>query len=364
MNKCANRSPAAIIQGAEDLGLSFNCLTRRYFWDEDPGLLELALRILGRYGQYFSARTLICSIRDLANPLQPAGHDHLIPDSQKDLFFLVFQELVRRRLSMDLAGVTDITRRKSIIYELARDGEIVDPWHRREHQLFESAGAFAAWVEDHHLDQGEEQIRLASDTLPFDAEFAPDLFLLCMATVEYSLGRHTYMPSACQSFIRNNVHLFTDGHLADIKARVNDFLHAPSRHPTPMDDIDDRGWEAFCAFLENEMLSRSWSRKAAEFMEKSPEEFRESIRHMTGVKAAKTEEDCTRIWYQLDGIHRGIRASTEDFPTRALYLKQLREKKRSIAKRSKKLWWEKNRDRYVQVGPDTYILKKDAAGQA
>ena len=94
---------AYTVQDAEDFGLFFNCLTRRYLWDYDEELLDLIQRIMDRFLPFFSVRTLICSIRDLAE-----GKDGVFcmcqkekPKDQEERYLLALMQMVKRYLSME-----------------------------------------------------------------------------------------------------------------------------------------------------------------------------------------------------------------------------------------------------------------------
>ena len=252
------------ISDAEDFGVFFNCLTRRYLWDFDPELLQLILRIMDRYLPCFSIRTLICSIRDLAEEKDGIWHGSrvTIPEEQVEDYGRILKELVRRYLEIECRGITDDSRKEEQIRELVSDGYFTECYRKKEHWGFPTADAFVAWVKANRLDEGNGTLLWEEKTLPITADFLPDFYRMCIANIQYSYGRHSYMPSLCQEFIQDHLHLLSDEAVERIIAEVDESLRT-----RPITDEfggreDRKDWERFSAGLKWEMMSREWFYKA------------------------------------------------------------------------------------------------------
>lgn len=97
------------IQDPENFGLFFNCLVRRYQWDFDEELLDLMIRVLDHYLLYFSRRTLICAIRDLADCHRVFYKETRVdvPEEQRERYDFTLKRMVKRFLSIESYGCTD-----------------------------------------------------------------------------------------------------------------------------------------------------------------------------------------------------------------------------------------------------------------
>ena len=244
------------IQDAEDFGLFFNCLTRRYLWDYDEELLDLIQRIMDRYLPYFSARTLICSIRDFAE-----GKDGVFcmcqqekPKDQEERYFQALMQMVKRYLSMKLSGSTDTHWNALQIRALASEGYFTEDYRQREKWMFPSKDAFVKWVYENHLDENDGIYLWEGDQLPITADFLPDFYILCQACVQYSYGRMSYMPYACRTFIWDNIALFSDEGIKRIADEIDFRLKEISMDYSYADKEETEAWTVFSAKLRRELL--------------------------------------------------------------------------------------------------------------
>ena len=120
------------IQDPDDFGLFFNCLTRRYLWYFEIDLLELMDRIVGRYLRYLNRRTLICSIRDLADVDKSIFRMDTVsvPEDQKEKYESVLMALIKRYLSIEFLERPGDFWKQRIIQELASDGEFTEYYRK------------------------------------------------------------------------------------------------------------------------------------------------------------------------------------------------------------------------------------------
>lgn len=248
---------AYTVQDAEDFGLFFNCLTRRYLWDYDEELLDLIQRIMDRFLPFFSVRTLICSIRDLAE-----GKDGVFcmcqkekPKDQEERYLLALMQMVKRYLSMKLRGGTDTNLNLLQIRELASEGYFTEDYRQKEKWMFPSKDAFVKWVYENHLDENDGIPVWEGDQLPINADFLPEFYALCRACVQYSYGRMSYMPYACRTFIWDNIALFSDEGIKQIADEIDFRLKESPVDDSFADKEETEAWTAFSVKLRRELLS-------------------------------------------------------------------------------------------------------------
>lgn len=347
------------IQDAEDFGLFFNCLTRRYLWDYDEELLKLILRIIDRYLPYFSSRTLICSIRDLAE-----GKDCVFcechkekPEEQAERYNPALMRLVKRYLSLNLRGSTDKHWNAVQICQLAEEGYFTEDHRPKNKWMFLSKDAFVQWVYENRLDEDDGTPLWEGDLLPVKEDFLQDFYALCRACVQYSYGRTSYMPGACRDFIWDNIALFSDDGVRQIAAEINyrlkefpvDYFHA--------DKEETKAWTAYSRTLRRELLSREWSIKAQELVQLEYAQYEDKI-HRILTAGNDTEDEWIDIWYQMDGVYRYLK-SKDCCADKKEYKRLIRWAKRYAAQKAHEIWEKEEGWKYIKVGPNTYMPRKD-----
>ena len=339
----------------------FNCLTRRYLWDYDEELLDLILRVIDRYLPYFSVRTLICSIRDLAE-----GKDGVFcechkdkPVGQKERYNLVLMRLVKRYLSLELHGSTDRHWNAAQIRRLASEGYFTEDHRPRDQWMFLSKDAFVQWVYDNHLDENDGIPLWEGDMLPIRADFLPDFYALCRACVQYSYGRISYMPSACRDFIWDNIALFSDDGVMQIADEINYRLKEFPVNYFYADKEETKAWTAYGRQLRRELLSREWSIKAQNLAQLEYAQYEDKI-HRILVAVNDTEDEWIDTWYQLDGICRHLQ-NKDCSGDKTEYKRFIRWAKRFAAHKAHEIWEKEEGWKYIKVGPNTYMPRKDIA---
>lgn len=248
----------ARIRGSEDFGLFFNCLTRRYLWDFDEELLNLMIRTADRYLVYFSKRTLICAIRDLA-----CEKDGIFcrraegkPDNQKERYGSLLMCMVRRYLSIEAGESTDGQWKNMKVYELASDGGFIGSFWPGKDCMFPSREAFARWVSDNRLDESDRIPVWEGEILPIEAEFLPDFCALCLSCVQYAYSRSSYLPSACREFIWKNSALLPDDGLKRIAEEIDSRLEEEPDCGDTAGKMETSAWKTFSDRLHLELYSR------------------------------------------------------------------------------------------------------------
>ena len=349
------------IQDAEDFGLFFNCLTRRYLWNYDEGLLDLILRIIDRYLPYFSTRTLICSIRDLAE-----GKDGVFcechkdkPEGQKERYNLALMRLVKRYLSLELRGNTDKYRSVVQIQQLASEGYFTEDHRPKDQWMFLSKDAFVQWVYENHLDENDGLPLWEGDLLPIRADFLPDFYALCRACVQYSYGRTSYMPGACRDFIWDNIALFSDDGVRQMANEIDYRLKEFPVNYFSADKEETKAWTAYIRQLRRELLSREWSIKAQDLVQLEYAQYEDEI-HRILATVKDIEDEWIDTWYQLDGVYRYLQGK-DCSGDKMEYKRLIRWAKRFAAQKAHEIWEKEEGWKYIKVGPNTYMPRKDIA---
>ena len=347
------------IQDAEEFGLFFNCLTRRYLWDFDETLMDLIIRIMKVYLARFSKRTIICSIRDLAGYRKGlfGKLDAEIPPEQKERFGFVLKELVKRCLVIDLKGCMDEWWKKMKIHDLASYGEFTGYGRNSEWEMFPSGDAFEAWVYENHLDEGEAVPEWRKDYLPVKADFLPDFAALCLAAEQYSYGRLSYMPGACRQFIEKNMGLLTDEGLERIAGDIEERLWKRPIHPSGGGMDETKEWTDYANKIRREQSIRKWKDESLELVQKDISRFEEEIRRTLILPENAGEDQCVAVWSRLEGIHRCLLDTACGCADKKERLKLTRWAKGKIVKQYQRIWEKENGRDYVKIGLNLYMRK-------
>lgn len=174
------------IKESEDFGMGFNCMTRLYMDRYDEEILVDMIKLCEEYLKWFSHRTIICSLRDLIQ--QAVGKE------KQRARYRELREIVNR--VEDDIGVTNSRWGKEKNFD--RD-------------------TFYQWVKENGLtDEVAIKEVKEDEMLPLKKEYVPLFYKVCNYMIDYSYGRHTYMPSTCRSFVKANMELMSDEALTDI----------------------------------------------------------------------------------------------------------------------------------------------------
>jgi hypothetical protein len=305
-----HRSYKTRISDPEDFGLFFNCLTRRYLWDYDEDLLDLMIRIMDRYLTYFSQRTLICSIEDLTEGDRNIWRmeRETVPENQQERYDHALMALVRR----------------------------------------------LKFIEQEEMDRGDEIPQRRSTTLPFRKSFLPDFLGLCVATLQYSYGRRTYMPGTCRDFILHNITLLSDAAIDRIIHELEDLLLNRPISAELGGVIETEEWDAFKVHLLRERIARDWFSASRVAAQEDPDAIPNMISDIGRLEAYPTESACLDALSRLDGIDCFLRDKACALKDRSSLSDQLDLAKKQLSQRAFTLWEKENAGKYVKVGPNLY----------
>ena len=243
------------IHGAEDFGLGINCMTRLYARDFEESVLDDILLAVEQYKAYLSIRTIVCSLRELVGENSLWGEERDIPPEQKGKYEKLLKTLVRQGLTLEKRKsqrkdendqIVDFGRHTYFIDYYREDGK---QWTKEE---------FLKWVKENNLNHPAPYIELENSdgNLPIKDSFLQTFFQVCYDMVQYSYGRHTYMPSTCRSFVHDNIILISDKNLQVLIDYLQGRNADRPKEESISDRIDSETWQHMLVDLQGEMMNR------------------------------------------------------------------------------------------------------------
>ena len=146
--------------------------------------------------------------------------------------------------------------KKRAVRELASEGEFTQCYRNERFWKFPSKDAFEEWVYENRLNEGDGIPEWKEECLTVEIDFLPDFYQLCLATVQYSYGRYSYMPGACRDFIKKNSALLSS---RDIKHIADEIERLLTEFPMPKDhsgEYEKGFWTGFKKEMQREVIRR------------------------------------------------------------------------------------------------------------
>ncbi len=124
---------------------------------------------------------------------------------------------------------------------------------------------FYQWVMEYDL-TAEVAIKEGKEDemLPLKKKYVPLFCKVCNYMIDYSYGRHTYMPFTCRSFVKVNMEIMSDEALKDIVDYLKKRNADITEDESTFDKIDSDNWIYMQEDLEAELLTRQMFYKAQE----------------------------------------------------------------------------------------------------
>lgn len=125
--------------------------------------------------------------------------------------------------------------------------------------------SFYQWVTERGLAEEVVTKEVKEDEiLPLKKKYVPLFYKVCNYMIDYSYGRHTYMPSTCRSFVKKNMEIMSDAALTDIVDYLKKRNADIPEDESAFDKIDSDNWIYMQEDLEAELLTRQMFYKAQE----------------------------------------------------------------------------------------------------
>ena len=341
------------IKSAEDFGLGFNCMTRLYMNGYDEQILIDMIKLCEEYLKWFSRRTIICSLRDLVKESPFYWRDEPVPENQTERYETLIEVLIRQVIGKEKKAFHDRELQNIVDNVFGEIGVIDSRWGKEKNF---DRDTFYQWVAENNLAEDVVIKEVKEDEiLPLKKKSVPLFYKVCNYMIYYSYGRHTYMPSTCRGFVKENMELMSDKALKDIVEylckRNADILEDES----VLDRIDSETWIGMQEELEAELLTRRLFDLARE-KAGNKKEIEKLLNELTDLDSLHTQKDCIHMYHQLMGIGRYLETMPDDVYRQRL-LKQVEKVKKAIAERRREFFEKEEGDNYEKIGEGVYRRK-------
>ena len=342
------------IKGAEDFGLGFNCMTRLYMDRYDEDILMDMIKVCEEYLIWFSHRTIICSLRDLIREYPFSWNEEPVPENQVERYEALIKDLVRQVIGKEKQRA-HYTELRGIVNRVADDIGITNSWWGKEKRF--DRDSFYQWVTERGLAEEVVTNEVKEDEiLPLKKKYVPLFYKVCNYMIDYSYGRHTYMPSTCRNFVKKNMEIMSDAALKDIveylKKRNADILEEESA----IDKIDSDNWIYMQEDLEAELLTRQMFYEAQE-KAGDMQELKMLLDELLDLDFLYTQKDCLHMYHQLIGIKRYLTSVPQDAEVKKL-LKLLEDGEKAIGEKRVEFFEKEEGHLYEKIGEGIYQRKR------
>ena len=341
------------IKSAEDFGLGFNCMTRLYMNGYDEQILIDMIKLCEEYLKWFSRRTIICSLRDLVKESPFYWRDEPVPENQTERYETLIEVLIRQVIGKEKKAFHGRELQNIVDNVFGEIGVIDSRWGKEKNF---DRDTFYQWVTENNLaeDVVIKEVK-ENEILPLKKKSVPLFYKVCNYMIYYSYGRHTYMPSTCRDFVKENMELMSDKALKDIVEYLCKRNADIPEDESVLDRIDSETWIGMQEELEAELLTRRLFDLARE-KAGNKKEIEKLLNELTDLDSLHTQKDCIHMYHQLMGIERYLETMPDDVYRQRL-LKQVEKVKKAIAERRREFFEKEEGDNYEKIGEGVYRRK-------
>ncbi len=342
------------IKEAEDFGLGFNCMTRLYMNQYEEEILKDMIKLCEEYLKWFSHRTIICSLRDLIREYPFSWNEESVPESQAERYEALIKDLIRQAIGKEKQK-SRYRDNQEIVNRVADDiGMTNSRWGKERNFARET---FYQWVTEYGL-TAEVVIREVKEDemLPLKKKYVPLFYKVCNYMIDYSYGRHTYMPSTCRSFVKANMEIMSDEALKDIVDYLKERNANISEEESAIDKIDSDNWIYMQEDMEVELLIRQMFYKAQE-KAGNKRELKKLLNELLDLDSLHIQKDCLHMYHQLMGIERYLISVLEDVNVKSL-LKQVELVKKVIGEKRLEFFEKEEGHLYDKIREGVYQSKR------
>lgn len=341
------------IKKAEDFGLGFNCMVRLYMDGYNEELLAEMIAVSGEYLRWFSRRTIICSLRDLIREYPFGWNEEPVPKSHTERYESLIKALIKQAICKE-KKCSHYRDDQSIVNCMAEDIGVANSLWGKEKKF--NWDTFYVWVVDNGLLETVEieEVR-EDDEIPLKRKNLPLFYKVCNYMIDYSYGRHTYMPSTCRTFVKDNMELMSDEALGDMVEYLRERNADIPEDESAFDKIDSDNWIYMQEDLEAELLTRKVFCLAQE-RAGDKGALKDLVDEIIDLDSLHTQKDCLLMYHQMMGIERYLKSVSENAKVKKL-LKQLDVDKRAICKKRVEFFEIEEGDKYEKIGEGMYRRK-------
>ncbi len=339
---------------AEDFGLGFNCMCRLYMDDYDEELLIDMIKMCEEYLKWFSHRTIICSLRDLIKEYPYIWHQKRVPENQKERHETLIKVLIRQGIGIEKESAHFRNERECVL-RLGDDIGVFDSLWGKEKGF--DRDTFYQWILDNALN-GTVVIKKErkDETLPLKKRLVPLFYKVCNYMIFYSYGRHTYMPSTCSQFVKDNIELMSDSAIGDIIEYLKTKNANIPVNESTYERIDSETWIYMQEDLEAELLTRKVF-CAAQSKGADKIELMKLLDNIVDLDSLHTQKETLNMYHQIMGIERYLQ-TVADNDNMQRVLKHLEKEKQAIIKKRWEFWEKEEGHKYEKIGDGVYQRKR------
>lgn len=342
------------IKEAEDFGLGFNCMTRLYMDRYDEEILVDMIKLCEEYLKWFSHRTIICSLHDLISEHPFSWNEEPVPENQVERYEAIIKDLIRQAIGKEKRAAR-YRELQEIVNRVADDIGVPNSRWGKEKSF--DRNSFYQWVMKNDL-TAEVAIKEVKEDemLPLKKKYVPLFYKVCNYMINYSYGRHTYMPSTCRSFVKANMELMSDEALTDIVEYLKKRNANIPKEESAIDKIDSDNWIYMQEDLEAELLTRQVFYKTQE-KAGNKNELKNLLNELLDLDSLHTQKDCLHMYHQLMGIEQYLLSMPEDVKVKNL-LKQVELAKKAIGETRVEFFEMEEGHLYEKIGEGIYQRKR------
>lgn len=342
------------IKEAEDFGLGFNCMTRLYMNRYDEEILIDMIKLCEEYLKWFSHRTIICSLRDLIREYPFSWNEEPVPENQVERYEALIKDLVRQVIGKEKQRA-HYTELRGIVNRVADDIGVTNSRWGKEKRF--DRDSFYQWVTERGLAEEVVTKEVKEDEiLPLKKKYVPLFYKVCNYMIDYSYGRHTYMPSTCRNFVKKNVEIMSDAALTDIVDYLKERNADISEDESTINKIDSDNWIYMQEDLEAELLTRQMFYKAQE-KAGNKRELKRLLDELLDLDFLYTQKDCLHMYHQLIGIKRYLTSVPQDAEVKKL-LMLLEDGEKAIGEKRLEFFEKEEGHLYEKIGEGIYQRKR------
>lgn len=342
------------IKEAEDFGLGFNCMTRLYMDRYDEEILMDMIKVCEEYLKWFSHRTIICSLRDLIREYPFSWNEEPVPEAQVERYEVLIKDLIRQAIGKKKQRA-HYTELRGIVNRVADDIGVTNSRWGKEKKF--ARDSFYQWVMERGLAEAVLIKEVKEDEiLPLKKKYVPLFYKVCNYMIDYSYGRHTYMPSNCRSFVKKNLEIMSDAALMDIVEYLRMRNADIPENERAIDKSDSDNWIYMQEDLEAELLIRQMFYKAQEKAGNVQELYR-LLDGLLVLNSLHTQRNCLHMYHQLMGIKRYLTSVPQDAEVKKL-LKLLEDGEKAIGEKRVEFFEKEEGNLYEKIGEGIYQRKQ------
>ena len=342
------------IKESEDFGLGFNCMTRLYMDRYDEEILMDMIKLCEAYLEWFSHGTIICSLRDLIREYPFSWNEEPVPESQMERSEVLIKNLIRQAIGKEKRAAR-YRELQQIVNRVADDIGVTNSRWGKEKNF--DRGTFYQWVIENGLTDEVAIKEVKEDKmLSLKKKYVPLFYKVCNYMIDYSYGRHTYMPSTCRSFVKANMDIMSDEALMDIVEYLKKRNADIPKEESAIDKIDSDNWIYMQENLEAELLTRQIFYKAQD-KAGDMQELKMLLDELLDLVSLHTQKDCLHMYHQLMGGKRYLMSVLEDEKVKSL-LKILEDGEKAIGEKRVELFEKEEGHLYEKIGEGIYQRKR------